>query len=104
MALEILLTLFALIGLAACVRMAAGMLLYPVKGAWILLPAQADGADLEHQIKGIRSLSEDGKLSSEEIYILDLGLSDTGLAVAELLCTNYPNVHYCVPTPEDTIT
>lgn len=104
MALEILLTLFALIGLAACVRLVTGLLLYPVKGAWILLPAQADGDDLEHQIKGLRSLSVDGKLAAAEIYILDLGLSDTGLAVAETLCTSYPNVHYCVPAPEDTIT
>ncbi len=104
MALEILLTLFALIGVAACVRLVLGVLLYPVKGAWILLPAQGDGENLEHQIKGLCSLSDEGKLSAEEIYLLDLGLNDTGLAVAELLCASYPKVHYCVPAPEDTIT
>ncbi len=104
MALEILITLFALIGVAACVRLVMGVLLYPVQGAWILLPAQGDGSDLEHRIRGLRALSEEGRLSDTEIYLLDLGLNDAGLSVAEQLCTNWTNVHYCIPTPEDTIT
>ena len=49
---EILLAVFCAIGLAACIRFAVGRLVYPVRGAIILLPALGDGRLLEQQLKG----------------------------------------------------
>lgn len=100
---EMILALFGVIGLAACVRFVAGLLLYPVKGALILLPAQGDGAQLEHQVKGLRALASDGKLEGTLIFLADFGLNDEGLAAAETLCRRYPNLRFCVLEQEETV-
>lgn len=100
---EILLALFGVLGLAACVRFIAGLLLYPVKGALILIPASGDGRELEHQVKGIRALSSEGKLEGETIFLADFGLDGEGLAVAETLCRQYPNLRFCILEEDETI-
>lgn len=99
---EILLALFGVIGLAACVRFVAGLLLYPIRGALILIPAQGDGRGLEHQLKGLQALSDEGKLEGETVYLADFGLNEEGLAAAKLLCRRYPNLHYCVLEEDKT--
>ena len=98
---EILLTLFSVIGVAACIRFAAGLLLYPVRGALIFLPARGDGRDLEHQLKGIRALSSDGKLEGETVFLTDMGLTREGLEAAAQLCRKYPSLRFCVLERED---
>ena len=100
---EILLALFGVIGLAACVRFLAGLLLYPVRGALILIPARGDGRDLEHQLKGLRALSAEGKLEGETGFLADFGLDEAGLAAAETLCRRYSNLRYCILEPDDSI-
>lgn len=102
---EILLALFSVIGLAACIRFAAGLLLYPVRGALIFLPARGDGRDLEHQLKGIRALSSGGQLEGETVFLTDMGLDEEGLATAERLCRRYPSLRLCVleREGEDTV-
>ena len=93
---DILLALFSVIGLATCVRFAAGLLLYPVRGALIFLPARGDGRELEHQLKGLRALSSD-----ETVFLTDMGLSEEGLEAARQLCRRYPSLRFCVLKRED---
>lgn len=100
---EILLALFGVIGLAACVQFVAGLLLYPVKGTLILIPARGNGRELEHQVKGLRALSAGGKLEGETVFLADFGLDDEGLAAAETLCRRYPNLRFCVLEQEETV-
>lgn len=92
---EILIAILAAIGLAACVRFAMGLLLYPLRGIIILLPAHGDGRELEHKLKALRSLSNEGKLEHEQIYLADMGLDSQGLAVARALLRRYPSVGWC---------
>ena len=98
---DILLALFSVIGLAACVRFAAGLLLYPVRGALIFLPARGDGRELEHQLKGLRALSSDGRLEGETVFLTDMGLSEEGLEAGMQLCRRYPSLRFCVLKRED---
>ena len=70
-------------------------------GALIFLPARGDGRDLEHQLKGIRALSSDGKLEGETIFLTDMGLNREGLAAAAQLCRKYPALRFCVLERED---
>ena len=100
---EIILAVFGIIGLAACVRFIAGLLLFPVKGTMILIPARGDGRTLEHTVKGIRALSAAGMLSGESVYIADCGLDRDGLAAAERLCLRYPEIEYCTLEDIDTV-
>lgn len=100
---EILLALFGVIGLAACVRFVWGLLVYPVRGALILIPAQGDGRDLEHQLKGLQTLVNDGKLENTTVFLADYGLDEEGLATAETLCRRYPHLQFCVLTAEDSV-
>lgn len=93
---EILLAVFCAIGLAACIRFAVGRLVYPIRGALIILPARGDGRALEHQLKGLWTLSSEGRLENERIFLADFGLNDEGLANAERLCRRYPGVRFCV--------
>ena len=93
---EILLAVFCVIGLAACIRFAVGRLVYPVRGAVILLPARGDGRLLEQQLKGLTALSGEGKLDCGTIYLADVGLDSDGLAAAERLCRRYPELRFCV--------
>lgn len=99
---EILLALFSVIGVASCIRFVAGLLLYPVRGALIFLPARGDGRDLEHQLKGVRALSSDGKLEGETVFLTDMGLDDQGLAAAAQLCRKYPSLRFCQLEREDS--
>ncbi len=98
---EILLALLGAIGLAACLRFAAGRLLYPVRGALIVLPARGDAQGLEHQLKGLSALSRDGQLAGETVLVADLGLSPEGRAAAERLCRRYPALTLVTPERED---
>ena len=93
---EILLAVFCVIGLAACIRFAVGRLVYPVRGAVILLPARGDGRLLEQQLKGLTALSGEGKLDCGTISLADVGLDSDGQAAAELLCRRYPELRFCV--------
>ena len=92
---EILLALFGVIGLAACVRFAWGLLVYPIHGALILIPAQGDGQDLEHQLKGLQALADEGKLTKERIFLADCGLTEEGRQVALALTRKYPGIGLC---------
>ena len=92
---EILLAVFCAIGLAACIRFAVGRLVYPVRGAIILLPALGDGRLLEQQLMGLTALSGEGKLDIDAIYLADAGLDSDGLAAAERLCRRYPELRFC---------
>jgi hypothetical protein len=102
MVFELLLALFAVIGLAACLRRIAGALLYPVQGALLFLPGRGDGGDLEHRLKGVRALCADGKLQNAAIFLADLGLDETGLATAQALCRRYPQVRFCLLEQTDS--
>lgn len=95
MVMEILLALFAAAGVAACLRLLAGRLVYPLRGAVILLPARGDGRELEHQLKGVYALSAGGRLEQETICIADAGLNDEGRAAALRLCRRYPALRLC---------
>ena len=97
---EILLAVFCTIGLAACIRFAVGRMVYPIRGALIILPARGDGRTLEHQLKGLWALSSEGRLEDERIFLADFDLNDEGLANAERLCRRYPGVCFCVMTQE----
>ena len=96
MAWEILLAVFGVIGVAACARCAVGLLLYPVKQVVILIPAAGDGHDLEHTVKGLRALSNAGKLEGEQILLADRGLTPEGRYTAKELCRRYPELELCV--------
>lgn len=95
MVLEILLALFAAAGVAACLRLLVGRLVYPLRGAVILIPAKGDGGELEHQLKGVYALSAGGQLEQETICIADAGLNDAGRATALRLCRRYPSLRLC---------
>ena len=92
---EILIAILAAIGLGACVRFGMGLLLYPLRGVIILLPAHGDGRELEHKLKTLRALSGEGRLEHEQIYLADMGLDSQGLALAHTLLRRYPQVGWC---------
>ena len=92
---EILIAVLATVGLCACVRFGAGLLLYPLRGVIILLPARGDGRDLEQKLKALSALSCEGKLEHEQIYLADMGLDPQGTALAQTLVRRYPHVGYC---------
>lgn len=92
---EILIAMLAVIGLGACVRFGMGLLLYPLRGVIILLPAHGDGRELEHKLKALRALSGEGKLEHEQIYLADMGLDSQGRALAQSLLRRYPHVGWC---------
>ena len=96
MAWEILLAVFGVIGVAACVRCVLGLLLYPVRQVVILIPAEGDGHNLEHTVKGLRALSNAGKLEGEQLLLADRGLTPEGLFTAKELCRRYPEVELCI--------
>ena len=97
---EILLAILSVIGLAACVRFVLGLLVYPIRDALILIPAQGDGRALEHQLRALQLLSDEGKLTGQRVFLADCGLDEEGVALAQRLCQTYPGVQLCVITEE----
>lgn len=88
-------------------------ILYPVCGGTVALPGAGssyfparpgDGRDLEHQLKGVRALSSDGKLEGETVFLTDMGLTQEGLAAAAQLCRKYPALRFCELEREDSQT
>ena len=92
---EILLAVFGVIGLAACVRFVWGLMIYPIHSALILIPAQGDGQDLEHQLRGLQFLCDEGKLEGETILLADCGLTEEGRQAAMMLTRKYPGIGLC---------
>ncbi|MBR1779842.1 MAG: hypothetical protein IJ751_00360 [Oscillospiraceae bacterium] len=95
---EILLTLLAVLALAALGGALRRKLVCPVRGVRILIPAEGDAQELEYILRGLRTLSDQGQLESEAIYLADAGLSREGRAAAERLCRQFPGVRLCGET------
>ena len=95
----ILIAFFAAAGLVFLVWCLFGLLLTPVFGDNMvtLCYCQGDGAHLEHQARAYGWLRE-GKLKGSRLVLVDCGLDEEGLSVAQLLRRDYDWIDYC-PQP-----
>lgn len=86
------------IGLTAVIWVTLGIIFYPRRRGTIpavaVVSASGDGGKLEHTVRALeRSRYEEGGFA--RIIILDRGLSEQGLALAELLCRDDYAVSLC---------
>ena len=89
---EILLAVAAVLALGGLACLLWARLVCPVRGVQILIPAAGDGTELEQTVRGLRTLSDQGRLKSEAIYLADAGLDPAGRQAALRLCRRYPEV------------
>ncbi len=95
----ILLIFFALAGLLFLIWALFGLLLTPVFGEEMvtLCYCQGDGGDLERQVRAYGWL-RDERVSGGRLVIVDCGLDEQGLCLAQLLRQDYDWLDYC-PRP-----
>ena len=87
---------FAACGVLLLLWCAAGRLLQPVlrQTALTLLPVRGGAGALEQAVRAWRQLAGGG-LSTRRLLVVDCGLTQSGRALAERLCTRDGNVSLC---------
>ncbi len=95
----ILVIFFALAGLIFLIWCLFGLLLTPVFGEDMvtLCYCCGDGKDLEQQVRAYGWLRE-GRISGGRLVLVDCGLDEQGLCLAQLLQKDYEWLDYC-PRP-----
>ena len=81
---------FQAAGIAAVLWVLFDWLLYPRRPVRtpVYIPLTGDAQELEHAIRGILWLREVG-LTSGGVYLLDVGLSETGGRIVQALCEKW---------------
>lgn len=90
MVFEILVAILSVCGVILLLWCVTGCFLRPFGGKVLkmLYPVSGDAQELEHAIRGILWLREVG-LTSGSVYLLDVGLSETGGRIVQALCEKW---------------
>ena len=105
MLLDILLVFLAAVGVVLVLWCIMGLLLLPVFGHNMVTFcfSKGDGKELEQRVRAYGWL-RDGKISGGRMVIVDCGLTEHGLGMAQILRERYVWVEYCPrPALEDYI-